>query len=74
MSYNAEESQFWQHNALFASKAKIDFFDIFLSGGFLKKTQSEIFFQKTTDFSLWGNCATTQSAFGWLHDYLKDKN
>ena len=22
--------------------------------------------------SLWGNCATTQTHFGWLHDYLKD--
>ena len=27
---------------------------------------------KNIDFSLWGYRATTQTHFGWLHDYLKD--
>ena len=52
MSLNAEKSTFWQDNALFASKAKINFFEIISSGGFPKAPWSEENFSKNADFSL----------------------
>ena len=30
-------------------------------------------FQKNIDFSLWGNRATTQCVFGWLHNYIPQR-
>ena len=41
-----------------------------MSGGSLKEARSRSKEKKlkNVDFSLWGNCATNQSSFGWLHD------
>ena len=57
-------------DALFASKAKIKVYLKFFGGS--KRIRSEEKISKNVDFSLWGNRATIQTHFGWLHDYLKD--
>ena len=65
-----EKSPFWQHNALFASKAKINIFLYFfrVEGPRSRWPGVKNFFQKNVDFSLWGtNHATTQKhIWNWI--------
>ena len=69
MSSNAEKNPFWQDIELFdVSNAKINigtFFEI------LKFHSKNV---KKVDFSLWSNCATTETQhFGLLHDYTSKR-
>ena len=53
-------------------RPKSMFFEKFSSGGSQKRIWSEEKISKNIDFCLWGNRATTESVYGWLHDYFKD--
>ena len=62
------KSPFWQDNALFTSKAKINIFWKNFEWRVSERGSGMIKSEENVDF----NSATTQSVFVWLHDYFKD--